>query len=137
MITPLDIENKEFSKAMRGYNAEEVDAFLDQIILDLQQLLSEKERLAAEVEELKKDISQYKRSETSVLNTLESAKKLMNDISESAEKRGGNHHPQCADGCRIYPERGQRVCFPADRRRRTAQEKGAFLPGKIPSAAGG
>ncbi len=87
MITPLDIENKEFSKAMRGYNAEEVDAFLDQIILDLQQLLSEKERLAAEVEELKKDISQYKRSETSVLNTLESAKKLMNDISESAEKR--------------------------------------------------
>ena len=87
MITPLEIENKEFSKAMRGYNAEEVDAFLDQIILDLQQLLAEKEKLETEVEELKKDINQYKRSETSVLNTLESAKKLMNDISESAEKR--------------------------------------------------
>ena len=84
MITPLEIENKEFSKAMRGYNAEEVDAFLDQIILDLQQLLAEKEKLETEVEELKKDINQYKRSETSVLNTLESA---MNDISESAEKR--------------------------------------------------
>ena len=87
MITPLEIENKEFSKAMRGYNAEEVDEFLDRIILDMQQLLSEKEKLEAEIEELKKDLNQYKRSETSVLNTLESAKKLMNDISESAEKR--------------------------------------------------
>lgn len=87
MITPLEIENKEFSKAMRGYNAEEVDEFLDRIILDMQQLLSEKEKLEAEIEELKKELNQYKRSETSVLNTLESAKKLMNDISESAEKR--------------------------------------------------
>ena len=33
MITPLDIENKEFSKAMRGYNAEEVDAFLAKLPL--------------------------------------------------------------------------------------------------------
>lgn len=29
MITPLEIENKEFSKAVRGYKAEEVDEFLD------------------------------------------------------------------------------------------------------------
>lgn len=87
MITPLEIENKEFSKSVRGYKAEEVDEFLDEIILDLQSLLAERDQLAAQVEKLKQDMVQYKKSESSVLNTLESAKKLMNDISESAEKR--------------------------------------------------
>ncbi len=87
MITPLEIENKEFSKSVRGYKAEEVDEFLDEIILDLQALLAEREQLKAQVEKLNQDMVQYKKSESSVLNTLESAKKLMNDISESAEKR--------------------------------------------------
>ncbi len=87
MITPFEIESKEFSKSMRGYNVEEVDEFLDVIIIDLQNLLAENNNLKETVKNLQKDLNQYKRSETSVLNTLESAKKLMNDISESAEKR--------------------------------------------------
>ena len=87
MITPLEIENKQFAKAMRGYNADEVDQFLDEITLDLQKLLAENERLKAKVESLERYLNQYKKSETSELNTLESAKKLMRDISESAEKR--------------------------------------------------
>lgn len=87
MITPLEIENKEFSKSVRGYKAEEVDEFLDEIILDLQALLAERDQLKAQVEKLNQDLVQYKKSESSVINTLESAKKLMNDISESAEKR--------------------------------------------------
>ena len=87
MITPLEIENKQFAKAMRGYNADEVDQFLDEITLDLQKLLAENERLKAKVESLESDLNQYKKSETSVLNTRESATKLMRDISESAEKR--------------------------------------------------
>ena len=36
MITPLEIENKEFSKQIRGYNADEVDEFLDLIIEDIE-----------------------------------------------------------------------------------------------------
>ncbi len=87
MITPFEIESKEFSKSMRGYNVEEVDEFLDIIIVDLQNLLAENDNLKNTVKNLQQDLNQYKRSEASVLNTLESAKKLMNDISESAEKR--------------------------------------------------
>ena len=35
MITPLDIENKRFSKQMmNGYNVDEVDDFLDEIMAD-------------------------------------------------------------------------------------------------------
>lgn len=87
MITPFEIENKDFSKSMRGYNIEEVDEFLDEIILDLQKLLVENEKMKDELNTLNTELTQYKKSESSVLNTLESAKKLMNDISESAEKR--------------------------------------------------
>ena len=38
MITPLDIQNKSFTKAMRGYKAEEVDTFLDMLTLDMEKL---------------------------------------------------------------------------------------------------
>lgn len=87
MITPKEIEEKEFSKSMRGYNPEQVDEFLDQIIIDMEELLKEKEAREREIDALKLEIEQHKKSESSVMNTLESAKKLMKDISESAENR--------------------------------------------------
>ena len=41
MITPADIENKDFSRVKRGYDMEEVDDFLDLIIVDMEKLLRE------------------------------------------------------------------------------------------------
>ena len=38
MITPMDIENKEFKKGFRGYNEEEVDEFLDIVKEDFENL---------------------------------------------------------------------------------------------------
>ena len=87
MITPHDIDVKEFGRAVRGYKTEDVDNFLDEIILDLQQLLDENRKLKETVADLNADLRQYKKSESSMLNTLESAKKLMGDISLSTEKR--------------------------------------------------
>lgn len=87
MITPKDIEEKEFGKAMRGYNCIEVDSYLDEIIVEFEELLLEKEAMRQEIEKLRKEVEQNKKSETTVMNTLESAKKLMKDISESAERR--------------------------------------------------
>ena len=87
MITPLDIQNKEFSRAVRGYNQEEVDLFLDQIMADYNTLLTENEQLKKQLEETKGKVESYKDTEGAVLKTLEAAKSLMNDISASAEKR--------------------------------------------------
>ena len=48
MITPLDIENKKFSKQMmNGYNVDEVDEFLDQLTVEYEQKckdISERDR---------------------------------------------------------------------------------------------
>lgn len=94
MITPLDIQNKEFSKAVRGYKEEEVDEFLDQLTKDLEQVLAErdalllvKNELSAKLAEANTKVDGYQQQEGAVLTTLEAAKALMNDISSSAEKR--------------------------------------------------
>ena len=42
MYTPLDIENKKFSKQMmNGYSVEEVDEFLDELTLNYEKLYKE------------------------------------------------------------------------------------------------
>ncbi len=87
MITPLDIQNQEFSRGVRGYKEEDVDSFLDLITLDLEKLIAENEKLKEQVKSLTEELDRYRDTDNAVLNTLEAAKALMNDISASAEKR--------------------------------------------------
>ncbi len=87
MITPLDIQNKEFAKTVRGYKEEEVDMFLDLITLDFEKLAKENIRLKAEVTSLENEMEKYKGAEGEVIKVLEQARELMGDISVSAEKR--------------------------------------------------
>ncbi len=87
MITPLDIQNKEFSKGVRGYKEEDVDGFLDLLTLDLEKIMEENRRLKDQVKNLTAEVERYRNSEGAVLETLEAAKALMGDISVSAEKR--------------------------------------------------
>lgn len=87
MITPLDIQNKEFPKVVRGYKEEEVDGFLDLLTLDLEKLLEENKGLKEQIRVLSAEVERYRNSEGAVLETLEAAKALMGDISASAEKR--------------------------------------------------
>ncbi len=87
MITPLDIQNKEFSRGVRGYKEEEVDEFLDLLTVDMEKLLAENAALKEQVQTQSANLEKYRGSEDKVLETLEAAKSLMGDISASAEKR--------------------------------------------------
>ena len=61
MITPLDIENKKFSKQMMsGYNVEEVDEFLDQVMQDYESNYKEVVSLKNKVDELNNALNHYK-----------------------------------------------------------------------------
>src|SRR5699024_4756060 len=53
-LTVNDILEKEFKKSMRGYNEEEVDAFLDIVIQDYEALFQEIDKLKQENERFKK-----------------------------------------------------------------------------------
>ena len=81
MITPLDIENKKFSKQMmNGYNVEEVDDFLDDLTDDYSKNYKEITELRTKVEELNKSLEQYKTIEATLQNTLVMAQKTSEDI---------------------------------------------------------
>ena len=87
MITPQEIQEKVFDKAVRGYNAEQVDQFLDDLTASVDELIAERDQFKADLEAANAKLDEYKAQESAVIRTLESAKSLMNDISASAEKR--------------------------------------------------
>jgi len=87
MITPSEIQEKEFTRSVRGYKEEEVDMFLDLITLDFEKVVKENIRLKAQVAAMETEADKTKDSDGTVLETLEAAKALMSDISASAEKR--------------------------------------------------
>lgn len=87
MITPADIENKEFSRVKKGYSEEEVDEFLDLIIVDMEKLIRENHQLKNELSKAHTQVDKHMSTETSIYETLESARSLMNDIAASAERR--------------------------------------------------
>ena len=88
MITPLDIENKKFSKQMvNGYNVDEVDEFLDEITADYEKLYKENKELKDNTEELHNDVGQYKNIESTLQNTLVIAQKTADEIQNVAKQQ--------------------------------------------------
>ena len=87
MITPLEIQEKEFSRGIKGFKEEEVNEFLDQITLDLERLIEDNRLLRNENAQMRAELEKFRDAEHSVIDTLETAKALMADISASAEKR--------------------------------------------------
>ena len=88
MITPLDIENKKFSKQMmNGYNVEEVDEFLDDITADYEKAYKQSTELKARVDELERDLLHYKTIEDTLQNTLVMAQATADDVKEVARQQ--------------------------------------------------
>ena len=87
MITPLDIENKKFSKqVVNGYNVEEVDDFLDDLTVDYTKSYKETSELKTKVEELEKSLEHYKTIEDTLQNTLLMAQKTAEDVKNVAKQ---------------------------------------------------
>ena len=88
MIMPIDIDKKEFSRDKRGYyNSREVDEFLDIIVADYEKILNDNRSMAHKIKALEKQLEESQKDDNAMLETLETAKKLMADISASAERR--------------------------------------------------
>ena len=88
MLTPLDIENKRFSKQMmNGYNVEEVDDFLDEIGTDYAKKSRDLQEKDKELDELKKEIEKYKSLESTLQNTLVMAQSTAEEVKNVAKKQ--------------------------------------------------
>lgn len=87
MLTPLDIENKRFSKSIKGYNLDEVDDFLDQLTIDYERLYKENNELKNQLETVQNDLEHYKSVEQTLQNTLIMAQSTADDIKANAQSR--------------------------------------------------
>lgn len=87
MLTPLDIENKKFSKQMvNGYNVDEVDDFLDELTRDYEKLYKENSEVKAKVTELEAGIEKYRNIESTLQSTLMMAQSTADDVKSVAQK---------------------------------------------------
>ncbi len=88
MITPLDIENKRFSKQMmNGYNVEEVDEFLDDLTSDYEKAYKDSTELRSRVDELEHSLLHYKTIEDTLQNTLVMAQSTAEEVKEVARQQ--------------------------------------------------
>ena len=87
MLTPLDIENIKFQKALKGYNVDEVDDFLDQLSADYEKIYKENIELKEQMESSKKELEHYKNVEHTLQNTLIMAQTAAEDIKKIAQQK--------------------------------------------------
>jgi cell division initiation protein len=86
-LSPILIKKQEFEKSMRGYNVEEVQAFLDKLSNDIEELLNENEQLQNEVERLKRELDDFHRIEQKLQDSILKSQENSAQVIESAKKQ--------------------------------------------------
>ena len=86
-LSPLLIKKQEFAKSMRGYNVDEVQAFLDKISSELEELINQKEQLDSEVERLKKELDEFHKIEKKLQDNILKTQETSAQALEAAKKQ--------------------------------------------------
>ncbi|MBC2580643.1 DivIVA domain-containing protein [Clostridium sp. DJ247] len=85
-ITAMEITSKEFKKAIRGYNADEVDEFLDRIAENYEALYKENSSLKEKLSNIEERMNHYNKMESTIQNTLLLAQNASEQARENAKK---------------------------------------------------
>ncbi|SFD82240.1 cell division initiation protein [Lentibacillus persicus] len=85
-LTPLDIHNKEFTRSFRGYDEDEVNEFLDQVIKDYEMTIREKKDLQEKVEQLNEKLGHFTNIESTLNNSILIAQETAEELKGNAQK---------------------------------------------------
>jgi cell division initiation protein len=85
-ITPLDIQQKQFPYKLRGFDDEEVYAFLELIREEMEDLLRENASLKESAIRLENQIKEHKDMETTLRETLVTAQQMVEEYKSNARK---------------------------------------------------
>ncbi len=85
-ITPLEIRQKTFEKNFRGYDKDEVEAFLNQMSVEWERVLDEHKDLRTRLENSEKEVSKLREVESSLYKTLKTAEDTGANVVEQARK---------------------------------------------------
>lgn len=81
-----DIANQAFEKSFRGFDVQQVEEFLNGLAREWNYVMDEFKRLQLEVESQAKDLRDYRRRERSLVEALEMAKQVADEIRHQAER---------------------------------------------------
>lgn len=90
MLTPLDIQNKEFKKAFNGYSMQEVEDFLNLVIDGYEKLYKENMDCKDKITKLEESLNQYKSIENTLQSTLLVAQSAGEQVQKNAEEKAAN-----------------------------------------------
>ena len=85
-ITSMDINNKEFKKGLRGYNADEVDEFLDKVSEEYEIMYKENSTLKEKTSFLEEKLDHHVKIESTIQNTLVLAQNAAEQAKFCAQK---------------------------------------------------
>jgi cell division initiation protein len=85
-ITPLEIRQKEFERKMRGYDKDEVNAFLQSLSQEWERTLDETKELRIRLETTEREVNKLREVESSLFKTLKTAEDTGANVIEQANK---------------------------------------------------
>lgn len=85
-LTPLDIQKQTFTRNLKGYNVDEVRAYLHLIAEEIERLVRDVDRLSRENAMLREDLDDHSQREQILKDTLLSAQKVSEEVRYNARK---------------------------------------------------
>ena len=85
-ITTLDITQKQFRKVLRGFDPEEVEAFLALVAVEFEALVRENMALREESTRKAEEIAEHRSRERALQETLVTAQRASEEIRDAARK---------------------------------------------------
>ncbi len=85
-LTPIDIQQQQFSTRFRGFDVREVDLFLEEVASAFENIISENENQRREIRELKLEAQDFKNREESFKRVMLNSQKVIEQMKENASK---------------------------------------------------
>jgi cell division initiation protein len=90
-ITPLEIRQKTFERTLRGYDKDEVNAFLLSLSQEWERMNDEIKELRLKFENSEREVSKLREVETSLFKTLKTAEDTGANVVDQAKKTAELH----------------------------------------------
>ena len=84
-LTPLDIHNKSFNKGFRGYDEDEVNEFLEQVMKDYELVLREKKALEEKYADARERLGHFSNIEETLNKSILIAQEAAEDVKRNAK----------------------------------------------------
>ena len=107
MLTPMDIHDHQFKKAFRGYSENEVDDFLDKVVVDFERLINENERIKNQLYATETELEKYRGLEKTMNDTLIVAQRTADEVISAAKKNADMLKEQAARECQQVKDEAQ------------------------------